>query len=99
MINLIEDKRYRITDTNGKKWRGDFGGKLNLLGREMYKFLFESHLIDGRMIAKIDEVEVISPDTQAREQGCFDEYKEYSTINGKKAKRKFIYTEIYNKTK
>lgn len=99
MINLIKDKQYRIIQTDGKKWRGTFVGKFDLLGSEMYEFSFESHLIDGRLIAKIDEFEVISPDTQAIEQDCFREYLKYSTIKGKKTKRKFIYTEIYNKSK
>tara|TARA_Y100000593_G_scaffold88174_1_gene169979 strand:- start:57 stop:419 length:363 start_codon:yes stop_codon:yes gene_type:complete len=93
-LKLEKNKYYRVTDQNGKKFRGSFDSKLSVLGQKCLRFCWEHHIIAVDLIKNVEQVEIITPDSQAREQGCWDEFKHYGTIKGKKAKRKFIYKEL-----
>ena len=93
-LELVKDKRYRVTQTDGKKWRGTFDGKFEVMGHKVLQFSWEHQIIDTDLISKIEDVEEIRPQTQAIKEGRFDEYKHYGTINGKTPRRQFIYTEV-----
>ena len=91
---MKKDKYYRVTEKSGKKWKGNFDGKVECLGIDCFRFYFHSCIIEIDLIEKIEEVTVISPDTIAREQGCWDEYCNYLTVNGVKIRERYTYKEI-----
>ena len=91
---MLKDKYYRITEKNGKKWKGTFDLEISFLGKDCYRFHFKSVIIEKDLIAKIEEVTIISQDTIARQKGCFEEYLKYGTCNGLKINRKYIYKQI-----
>ena len=93
-LELVKDKRYRVTETNGKKWRGTFDGKFKVMGCKVLQFSWKHQIIDTTLISKIEGVEEIRPQDQATKAGRFDEYRHYGTINGKTPRRQFIYTEV-----
>ena len=72
-----------------------------LFGSSVYVFRspLETTYIGKDCIVKIESYKKITPDEQAREMGCLDEYKMYMTANDKKLSNKYIYKTIFNKNK
>ena len=91
---MIKDKYYRVTEKNGKKWKGSFDSEISFLGIDCYRFHFESKIIEKDLIEKIEEITIIAQDTIARQKGCFEEFIHYGTCNGVKINRKYIYKQI-----
>ena len=97
MINLIKDKRYRITETNGKKFTSIFEEELVMLGKDCLKFSWTHIVLDKTLIAKIEEADMIKIWDRVTKASCDEEYKKYGTINGKEPRQTYKYTEIYNR--
>tara|TARA_Y100000310_G_scaffold318418_1_gene372449 strand:+ start:473 stop:766 length:294 start_codon:yes stop_codon:yes gene_type:complete len=96
-MKLIKDQMYRITQKDGKKTRATFNGEGSLLGFKVFMFTKwgEMLIISSKIIKKIELVaEIISPDAQAREKGCWEEFLKYGMINGKTPRRKYVYKEV-----
>tara|TARA_R110000823_G_scaffold272942_1_gene392085 strand:+ start:322 stop:627 length:306 start_codon:yes stop_codon:yes gene_type:complete len=94
VMKLEEGKYYRVTEVNGKKWRGEFEKEFDFRGRTCIQFCFEHHVIDISLVEKIEEASWIDVQEQAKEKNCLDEYFKYQTINGKVPRTKFIYKEL-----
>ena len=91
---MTKNKYYRVTETSGKRWKGTFEKKITVIGINCFMFTFTHNIIDISLIKKIEEVEVISKDTIAREQDCWKEFCSYGTVNGVKIKKRYKYKEI-----
>ena len=100
-MNLTKNKWYRITDINGKKSKMRFISKMDMHGIIMYSFKEwgKTLIISEGSIVKIESYETITPDKQARELGCWDEYKTYMMVNGKTLRNKYIYKTIFETKK
>ena len=96
---LTKNKWYRITDDDNKIYKMQFIGMKKLFGTFLYVFRSPSEIayIGKDCIVKIESYKKITPDEQAREMGCLDEYKMYMTANDKKLGNKYIYKTIFNK--
>jgi len=107
-LKLTKNKWYRITNTDGvrEKMRFMLMTTIEACNKgdvtvNTYVFFSFNHvwIINDIDIKKIESYKKITPDEQAREMGCLDEYKMYMTANDKKLSNKYIYKTIFNKNK
>jgi hypothetical protein len=101
MEKLNKDTQYRITETDGKKWKGYYEGKTVLFGKECLKFLWKHCTISKALIRKIETVEETTVEQQARAEGRIEEYNKYASLydGGKKRRTKFKYKIVFEMNK
>ena len=93
---MQKDKYYRVTIESGRKFKGTFGGKLTIANQRCFRFFSHpnNQTVAIDLIEKIEEITITRSQTIAIEQGCFEEYKKYLTVNGKKIRDRHTYKEI-----
>ena len=96
---LKKDTQYRITETDGKKWKGYFESEINMLGRECLKFNWDHYIISKALIEKIETVEETNVEQQARAEGRIEEFNKYASLydGDKKRRTKFKYKTVFTR--
>jgi len=97
MKKLNKNTQYRITETNGKKWKGYFNGKTLLFGDRCLVFLWKHCTISKALIKKIETVQEITVEQQSRAEGRIEEYNKYASLydGNKKRRTKYKYKTIF----
>ena len=107
-MNLTKNKWYRITNTRGDSEKMRFMLMTTVeacnkgdVAVNTYVFYSFNHvwIINDIDIKKIESYKKITPDEQAREMGCLEEYKMYMMANGKTLRNKYIYKTIFETKK
>jgi hypothetical protein len=91
MKKLNKNTQYRITEINGKKWKGYYEGETALLNKECLKFLWKHCIISKSLIKKIETVQEITVEQQSRAEGRIEEYNKYASLYDKYKKRRTKY--------
>ena len=101
MKNLNKDTQYRITEIDGKKWKGYFESETVMFNRECLKFSWEHYIISKALIKKIETVEETTVEQQARAEGRMEEFNKYASLydGGKKRRTKFKYETVFEMNK
>ena len=96
---LKKDTQYRITETDGTKWKGYFESETSMLGRECLKFSWKHYIISKALIEKIETVEETNVEQQARAEGRMEEFNKYAALydGDRKRRTKFKYETVYTR--
>ena len=98
-MKLNKNTQYRITETNGKKWKGYFESETIMFNRKCLKFSWEHYIISKALIKKIETVEETTVEQQARAEGRIEEYNKYASLydGDKKRRAKFKYETVFTR--
>ena len=96
-MGLIKGNYYRITDIDGKKWKGFFEKETSWMGRDCLQFSWNHVIIQIALIDRIEEVKETTVQQQAENEGRIDEYNHYGSLydDGAKRRTKFKYNPVF----